>query len=167
MIFKGLTGVLVFLFAAGVLSGVMAEDSEMFSPSVGIAKANRINAETAAFVARNNYEQQGQAAGLEHQRALARQDLELRARKAMVLEDIGTVLGLAGALSTIVLAFGASVYVASLGVARLRQMPLRSKGPGEHDHVPDQRGARVIPLPTRRTFLKTTLPDIGRPQSQT
>jgi len=141
--FRGITGIIAIVAVITLALGFVLSWPDVLNPRLGMARADRMDAETAALLARNAYEQQLRQLELDRQRAVIEQDLKSRERWALILEDTVALMVLACATAVVVLAFGGAVHLASLRLERLRpaSAPLQAK---------EEPRAAVLPFPARR-----------------
>ena len=141
---KGITGLAMFVAAIAVALGLVLGGFEFLNPNLGKARADRMNEETAALASKNAYEQSLREIELEKQRALAQRELEWYDRKMAMAEDAASLLVLGLAAGIVLLGFGGSVYLASLGFDILRRRGRSSQGTAA-------RTPNVLPFPTDPT----------------
>lgn len=154
-----------FLLIGAVILGVaLSGDSELLNPNKGAAEAEKVRAETAAFVAQNNYEQRRreiELKALEEQAAYEqqRQEIELKAleeqakqraaveaqalaaRRAKELEffELAVIVGL-GVLSAVVLALsgiGGYYLICRARKLLLEEQPMQAT-------VPEREGRLIL-----------------------
>jgi len=120
---KALCVFIGLILVGAIVAGVMLGDSELLSPSLNTAEADRIRAETAALRAQTAFEQQQRS--IELRLAEQKADAELqalqarRAKELELLETTTTVGQVVGSTVAIVLAVAASYYL----IAKARALP--------------------------------------------
>lgn len=119
--FKGITGLAMFVAAIAAMLGLVSGGIEILNPSISGAKAYRMNEETAALASKNAYEQAVRQIELDKQRALAQKELEWYDRKMSLLEDVVFLLAFALAGGILAVGFGASIYIGCLGIRLLQR----------------------------------------------
>lgn len=120
MIFRGLAGLVLLLLLIGALLGLVGADSEILSPSLTRAKADRIKVETAALADKNAYERQLMEIELDKQRALARLEVERKAQRAQLLDGALSWTAFMLSLGVFALMVAAAMHVVCQAGSKLR-----------------------------------------------
>ncbi len=161
---KALSFVPIVILLGAVLLGFTLSQTDIFNPHTRTAEASRIEAETAALVAQNKFDEQFRQIALNRIQEETNIDLEaLRARRAKDLELIERDAQLKSRLFELAVIIGlgvvaviggvAAFYLLCAGFALLRQQ----KQPATEVA---REGRRVIPFPglPQRTRVLTKTP---------
>ena len=149
--FKGFAELVLVVVIIGALLGFALSRTELLNPSFAAEQARRMSAERSALEAKTAYEQQQYQIDLERRQALAEIDQRWRERWAETIEYAVSFLVLGLTVAIVAVGFGGGACLACLGIDRLRPRPIPSP-------LTQQQGAKVIPLPARRSA-----PDAGTP----
>ncbi len=150
---KGVVELVLVVALVGVVLGFALSRSELLNPKITEEQVYLKRLEAEAQADRNAYEQKKQQLELERQRALLQQELAWRdqdhQRWQQFQEDAATLIVFALSVGWIAMSTGAGVFIACLGVTRLKQQRQSSlsgsqsgipffSAPDEHarDHLP-------------------------------
>lgn len=126
---KALCVFIGLILVGAIVAGVMLGDSELLSPSLNTAKADRIKAETAALRAQTAYEQQQRSIELRLAEQKADAELQaLQARRAMeseLLEIAGIIGQVVGSIVVVMLAAAVSYYLIAKARALLKEQAVK------------------------------------------
>jgi hypothetical protein len=141
---KALAFVVIVILVGAVLLGLNLSQTDVFNPHTRIAEASRIEAETAALVAQNEYDEQLRQIELDRIREETKINLEaLRARRAKEVEileqearrrsdlhELAVLLVVgAGAVAILVLSVALAYYLVCRGNAARAGQPSPSAQP--------------------------------------
>jgi len=142
---KALCIFLGLVLVGAVIVGVMLGGSELLSPSLNAAKADRLKAETAALRAQAAYEQQQRELALrlaEQKAAMELQALQARRAKELELLELAVTVGLiVGSAAVTALALAGSYYLIERARALPKEQPLKEL---------QRPGLRVLPSMSER-----------------
>lgn len=137
-VLKGVVELVLVVALIGVVLGLAFGRNEFLNPRITEEQAYRMRIEAEALAAKNAYEQAKQQLELERQRNLLRQELNWREqdhqRWQQFWEDAATLILFCLSVGWVVLSMGTSVWIACMGVARLRlqrQAMLPDNQPGQ------------------------------------
>lgn len=137
---RGITTLVLVVIVFATVLGVALSRNEIFNPSMSDAQARRMNEETAALQAKNEYDQQLQQLELEHQRALMEQEIRWGERRSHLWEDVVSTTVPVLLLAILMLSLGGTLYLASRLIYQSPPKSVKSR---------DVQGSagKVIPFP--------------------
>lgn len=149
-VLKGVVELVLVVALIGVALGFAFSRNEFLNPKITEEQVYRMRLQAEALAAQNAYEREKQQRELERQRALLQQELDWREqdhlRWQQFQEDAATLVVFALSVGWIAMSTGAGVFIACLGVARLKQrrQPSLSEGqsgipffPASDEHARD------------------------------